>query len=69
MSSEQILISARFQSSLKATIFKLQQNAAEEEKLLPMLYPDQRRREGLLIQKQLEKAFLLSEILAVTWIS
>jgi hypothetical protein len=64
-SPDPIHISARFQLTLRSAILALQTAAAEDERVLPLLDdPDQRRRQQLLVDRQLDRAFQLNELLA-----
>jgi hypothetical protein len=63
---ESIQVSLRFRSTIEATILELERNAALDERFLATLRnPDHRRRQRLLIEKQLDKAFRLREMLAL----
>jgi len=63
--AEPIRISSRFRSAIEARILELERNAARDERLLATLTnPDHRRRHLLLVEKQLDKAFRLREMLA-----
>jgi hypothetical protein len=63
---ESIQVSSRFRSTIEATILELERNAALDEQFLTTLRnPDHRRRQRLLIEKQLDKAFRLREMLAL----
>lgn len=66
MISEPMQVSSRFRSAVEAAIMELERNAARDEQLLPALQSaDHRRRQRLLIDTQLEKAFRLREMLAL----
>ncbi len=61
---EPIQVSSRFRSTIEATILELERNAGRDERLLPtLLNADHRRRQRLLVEKQLDKAFRLREML------
>jgi len=62
---EPIQVSTRFRQAIEARILELERNAAQDERALAALSnPDHRRRHRLLVDKQLEKAFRLREMLA-----
>ncbi|WP_446745231.1 hypothetical protein [Silvibacterium acidisoli] len=62
--SEPIQVSDRFRATVQDSILELERNAARDEQVLKTLTnPDHRRRQMLLIQKQLDKAFRLHEML------
>jgi len=62
--SEPIHISARFRLTLESAILELEDGAAEDERTLMLLDdPDHRRRQQLLVTRQLERAFQLRELL------
>lgn len=64
-SPEPIHISARFQLTLRSAILALQDAAAEDERVLSLLDdPDHRRRQQALVDRQLDRAFQLKELLA-----
>jgi len=64
MTGEPMQVSSRFRATIEATILELERNAARDERLLPtLLSPDHRRRQRLLVEKQLDKAFRLREML------
>lgn len=66
-SVEPIHISARFRLMLESAIVALEKGAAWDEKVLALLDdPDHRRRQRLLVEGQLERAFRLRELLAQT---
>jgi hypothetical protein len=66
MHAEPIHVSARFCCTVEATILELERNAAHDELQLPkLLSPDHRRRQRLLVQKQLDRAFRLREMLSL----
>jgi hypothetical protein len=63
---EPIQVSPRFISAIEARILELERNAARDERALAALTnPDHRRRHRLLVDKQLDKAFRLREMLAL----
>jgi hypothetical protein len=65
--SEPFRVSERFRLTLEATILDLEAAAARDERALAHLTdPDHRRRQQLLIDAQLERAFRLRELLANT---
>src|SRR5215472_3704476 len=62
---EPLQVSARFRSAIEARILELERDAARDEQILAGLtHPDHRRRHQLLVDKQLNKAFRLREMLA-----
>ena len=64
MIMEPIQISARFARSLESAILRLQAHAAEDERVVPtLLHNDHRRRQRLLVEGQLDRAFRLQELL------
>jgi hypothetical protein len=66
MPAEPIEVSPRFRSAVEAKILELERNAARDEQALAaLLSPDHRRRQQLLIETQLDKAFRLREMLAL----
>jgi hypothetical protein len=65
--SEPFRVSERFRLTLEATILDLEASAAHDERILPLLDdPDHRRRQQLLVARQLDRAFRLRELLART---
>ena len=63
---EPLEITPRFRSAVEARILQLERDAARDERMLKSLTsPDHRRRQQLLVDKQLEKAFRLREMLAL----
>lgn len=65
--SEPFHVSARFRLTLETAIRALEAGAARDEQLVPLLDdPAHRRRQQLLVESQLERAFQLSELLART---
>jgi len=65
--SEPYRVSERFRLTLESTILELEGGAARDERALRVLTdPDHRRRQQLLIDAQLERAFRLRELLART---
>jgi hypothetical protein len=65
---EPLRVSPRFRSAIEARILELERNAARDERALAGLTnPDHRRRQQMLVDKQLEKAFRLREMLTVVW--
>lgn len=64
---EPLHVSARFRLTLRSAILALQVAAAQDERALLLLCdPDQRRRQQLLVDRQLARAFQLHELLAHT---
>lgn len=64
---ESIHVSKRFRLTLEATILELEADAAQDERVVPLLEsPDHRRRQRLLVDAQLERAWQLRELLART---
>lgn len=64
---EPLRVSARFQLTLRYAIGALEASAADDERRLPALDdPDHRRRQQLLVDAQLDRAFRLNELLART---
>ncbi len=62
--NEPIQVSQRFRRIVEATVRELLTNAASDERLIPQLEnADHRRRQTLLVRKQLERAFRLMELL------
>ncbi len=62
---EPIQVSPRFRSAIEARILELERDAARDERALAKLTnPDHRRRHQMLVDKQLDKAFRLREMLA-----
>ncbi len=60
-------VSARFRLTMEIAIRDLEAGAARDEQLLPLLDDaGHRRRHQLLVEKQLERAFQLHELLART---
>jgi hypothetical protein len=52
---------------MESAIRNLEAGAARDERLLPLLHdPSHRRRQQLLVERQLERAFQLQELLART---
>ena len=67
VASEPFRVSDRFRLTLESSILELEANAARDERSLPLLTdPDHRRRQQLLVESQLERAFRLRELLART---
>jgi hypothetical protein len=65
---EPLQVSPRFRSAIEARILELERNAAlDEQTLSGLTHPDHRRRHQMLIDKQLDKAFRLREMLAHVW--
>jgi hypothetical protein len=65
--SEPFHVSARFRLTLEAAILDLEAGAAGDERLLPFLEDaDHRRRQRLLVERQLDRAYRLRELLART---
>ncbi len=62
---EPIQVSPRFRSAIEARILELERDAARDERALAKLTsPEHRRRHQMLVDKQLDKAFRLREMLA-----
>ena len=67
LSAEPIHVSARFHLTLRSAILALVDAAAADERVLPALDdPDHRRRQQLLVDGQLARAFRLHELLVRT---
>lgn len=67
MANERIEVSERFRRSLLTRIRKLQDDAAADERIIPLLYcEDHQRRQMMLVQTQLEDAFRLTDLLSST---
>lgn len=65
---EPIQLSPRFRSAIEARIQELLRDAARDERVLAGLRnADHRRRQQMLVDKQLEKAFRLREMLEQVW--
>lgn len=65
---EPIRLSPRFRSAIETRILELERNAARDERMLTDLKnADHRRRQQMLVDKQLEKAFRLREMLEHVW--
>lgn len=65
--AEPLRVSARFRLTLEAAIHELESGAARDEQVLPLLNdPDHRRRQQLLVETQLQRAFRLRELLRCT---
>ena len=63
---EPLQVTPRFRTAIESRILELERNAAEDERTLRSLTsPDHRRRHQMLIDKQLDKAFRLREMLAL----
>lgn len=63
---EPIQVSPRFRSAIEARILELERDAARDERALAKLTsPEHRRRHQMLVDKQLDKAFRLREMLAL----
>ncbi len=59
-------ITPRFRNAVEKRILQLERDAAQDERVLKSLTsPDHRRRQQMLIDRQLEKAFRLREMLAL----
>ena len=66
MQPEPFEVSFRFRSAVVSAIFRLEHNAAQDEQTLPGLANEgHQRRQRLLIEKQLDRAFRLREMLAL----
>jgi hypothetical protein len=64
---EPLRISARFRLTLESAIVALEEGAARDERVLALIEdPDHRRRQRLLVESQLDRAFRLRELLAQT---
>lgn len=67
MANERIEVSERFRRSLQTRIKKLQEDAAADERIIPLLFcEDHQRRQMMLVQTQLEDAFRLTDLLSST---
>jgi len=65
---EPIRLSPRFRSAIETRILELERDAARDERMLADLKnADHRRRQQILVDKQLEKAFRLREMLEQVW--
>ncbi len=65
-SHEPMQITPRFRTAVEARILQLERNAASDERVLRSLTNrDHRRRQEMLIEKQLDRAFRLREMLAL----
>ena len=65
--SEPYRVSERFRLTLESSILELEAAAGRDERALSLITdPDHRRRQQLLIDAQLERAFRLRELLART---
>jgi hypothetical protein len=63
---EPIHVTPRFRLAIEARILQLERDAAKDERALKSLTSaDHRRRQQMLIDKQLDKAFRLREMLAL----
>jgi hypothetical protein len=63
---EPIQITPQFRAAIEAKILELERNAASDELVLRSLtHPDHRRRQEMLIERQLERSFRLREMLAL----
>ena len=63
---EPLHVTPRFRTAVESRILQLEHDAASDERVLRSLTsPDHRRRQQMLIDKQLEKAFRLREMLAL----
>ena len=63
---EPLQITPRFRTAVETRILQLERDAARDERMLKSLTsPDHRRRQQMLIDRQLEKAFRLREMLAL----
>ena len=62
---EPLQVSRRFRSAIEARILELERNAAlDEQAIAGLAHCDHRRRQQMLVDKQLDKAFRLREMLA-----
>ena len=67
MPEEPLYVSARFRNIVEATIHELERDAAADEQMLGALTsPDHRRRQQRLVRAQLDRAFSLREMLALS---
>ena len=58
MRGERLMVSSRFHGAVKSAIFRIECNAfQDEDKLTVLVSDDHRRRQRLLIEKQIDKAF------------
>ena len=63
---EPLQVTPGFRIAIESRILELERHAAEDERTLRRLTsPDHRRRQQMLIDKQLDKAFRLREMLAL----
>lgn len=70
MQPERFEVSVRFRTAVVSAIFRLEHNAAQDEQTLPGLAnEDHQRRHRLLIEKQLDRAFRLREMLGLLEVS
>ncbi|MGH9586793.1 MAG: hypothetical protein ACRD3F_07550 [Acidobacteriaceae bacterium] len=57
------MVSSRFHAAVKSAIFRIEHNAfQDEDKLTLLVSDDHRRRQRLLIEKQIDKAFQLRDL-------
>ena len=62
MHGERLMVSSRFRGAVESAIFRIERNAFQDESNLGRLTnEDHRRRQRLLIEKQIDKAFRLRE--------
>jgi hypothetical protein len=63
MQGERLTVSSRFQAAVESAIFRIERNAfQDEDNLARLIHEDHRRRQRLLIEKQIDKAFRLREL-------
>jgi hypothetical protein len=66
MPKELIYVSAHFRTTVESTILQLERGAAHDEQLLLSLSnSDHQRRQRLLVQRQLDRAFRLRKLLSL----
>lgn len=63
MRGDRLTVSSRFHAAVESAIFRVERNAFEDEGALARLTSeDHRRRQRLLIEKQIDKALRLREL-------
>jgi len=63
MRGERLMVSSRFHAAVESAIFRIERNAFQDEHNLALLVSeDHRRRQRLLIEKQIDKAFRLRDL-------